>query len=437
MVKNVVFILFFLPIYVYGQRKVLDDCQLMPQQRSKWCWAASIKMVNDYLKYPDTLAQCEIAKLNPGLVNGIDTSTFCNSLCFDIKRHGNATLNANDYEMLLNQLNINSKTKQNILSWSDIVKLIDKKSPFLLSGLYYKDFYQGTGSHVVVSNGYLETTDNHKWLHILDPYNPYGTLCQGCEYWIPYCNLLKKDTGNPAFCETFANGLKVIYNLQVKGSDAIIQRLNHNYDINNCKIFADKTKNDLLDGLFAYININDNAVKLFPKISQSEWSRKEFKEYKVYDLSYQRIIKINESDNIKLDDILVQDVERSIYASTINPELQLVIIKYQNCDLYLLESIGGRCFDVNKLPKTALNATVEIIRTPPYPYAFIKKTTYKWTSLLSLGKIPPKDSEIKNVSYLPLNDYPELMIKKEGLNEQEFIKLITSTLYKDEQENFK
>lgn len=194
------------------------DVPMKKQLKSQWCWAASAEMIDKFhhrdLSPSTRPNQCAIvnqylislhssasgygiwidpsaypSSLNPSqccttcLCNGIGTITpedfpmpYFHPSFFVLATYHTALLNLGYYSTLVKNMN-----------FSNIKNEIKFCMP-LIAGLTYGTASRGAGSHIVVVNGYEETSAGEQILHVLDPM--YFDSCRIAEIrMIPLSNL--------------------------------------------------------------------------------------------------------------------------------------------------------------------------------------------------------------------------------------------------------
>lgn len=154
-----------------------------PQETSQWCWAASGRMIMDYLGHD--VSQCTQANNRFGRTDccGIDLCPSpteapqynATGACVNCACPGWPEFGKYDFSF--------KRTSNTALSWSDLRKQISnerycKKKPFAFSWRW-----NGGGGHMMVAKGYL-TLAGTDYVVILDPWGP----CSGDERIITYAD---------------------------------------------------------------------------------------------------------------------------------------------------------------------------------------------------------------------------------------------------------
>lgn len=190
-----------LPLSSVGQTVL--DVPLRGQQRTRWCWAASIEMALDY--YGNRLvSQCDISRKHEEVRgNSVcppidsdcpclpESTTSCNSPMSPPNYAGayslTTILDTFGYSSTVTASTVieSSSPESNTilgLDWHTIKTEIDHCQPLIL--LVGRAVGSDTGDHYIVVVGYLEPNSNceHRFLLIKDPWKP----CDGCQYALNY-----------------------------------------------------------------------------------------------------------------------------------------------------------------------------------------------------------------------------------------------------------
>lgn len=181
----------------------LKEVELCAQISTDLCWAASIKMVSDYLEHSEKYSLNKIAKTSPLATGTSDTersvyagcaipNNCTDTTCYNLLNQDALTSGLQrDLESILSRLGYYANTDTLKLDWKIVKKQIDNCHPFLLT-IY--DSQDSDKRHMVVVKGYW-TRGNNKYLII---YDPWGN-CIGQKYSLPFEILYEKESPNRVY----------------------------------------------------------------------------------------------------------------------------------------------------------------------------------------------------------------------------------------------
>ncbi len=201
-----IFIILGFSLYYSFGLKCNNDLSIVntPQITDVWCWASSIKMVNDFYG-GKSMSQCDLVNLHRYNLHGNGTlsntlSDFCNlqtscpsdysvideylyTLEFNSLEDIEDSQNQSNFDFILSRLGYYSMEDYNLLSWEVFKNEIENCRPVIL--IYDADISNGNNklwtSHAVVAKGYEEDLFNEEdFFLISDPWEK----CFGDEYFL-------------------------------------------------------------------------------------------------------------------------------------------------------------------------------------------------------------------------------------------------------------
>ncbi len=172
--------------------------KLEPQIGSSLCWAASMKMVIDYIDKPNSVSLYKIVdklQLKASSLPSKCDSNFSKNTEWNTAIEMNVAdttdvYNIQEFDRIFSNLGYYSIEDSAKLSWKDVKQQIDNGKPIILMVQDGEGEELLTSSHVVVLKGYFEK-GREKFVIVNDPWG----ACEGQSYSIDYNLLINNESG--------------------------------------------------------------------------------------------------------------------------------------------------------------------------------------------------------------------------------------------------
>lgn len=234
---------------------------IIAQERTRWCWAASIQMLHKFHINTSTTTQCELAtkyeeyyfrNTNSAMPTAADIQNCCvpNSCNFPLpfSKIG-LGVDLHYFDLINSYYKFDSMEDIDIanFTWDKIVNEIKSCRPFALFTRITNQAATSLVNHVVVAKGYYESNTNIKYIIVNDP------LSFGSERLIPINSLYQPNQLNSA--------LQIAKYIFPKDSSVC----------KDCPKLIPTTKNDLIAAL-----IENADKKVFIGIDKISYNQQEF-----------------------------------------------------------------------------------------------------------------------------------------------------------------
>lgn len=418
---------------IHSQSVSITGFKNISQKRYNWCWAASIQMIYNYQNHYITppLEQCNIVQdyFLPYKISEsfpypfrIPLSDFrcCENLCsngnitsanFDLSISGKKT--GELFVKMFDLIGYNSKIHNKILSFPNIQSLINAKSPFILSGISYRNV--SILNHAIVCSGYY-LGSTKKLLKINDPWQ----VCVGCDYYINYDCLLCKDLN-------IGKNVISIYDIHPKPDSNIIissaenvtlTKCNKNESQNEIMNVSNNLKNEVIKIIKEFLN--DGDTLFLKEVGLNNFKFQDFNNFNQIEVKvFSRKNKLN---NNKFNTIFNPNIfipQRKFIFNIKNGD-QISTISFIGNNDFCFESIS-KCSWLQNLPPNQVYIENELSQTPneysiitcePFQYGFYE---IKWNSDKYL---------------IPINNYKELDLSNTtAYKYKEILKILSKDVY--------